>query len=66
MRRRRPSSSSIDAFDNAMIESFFATLEKELLHRRCLKTQAEAKLVRKPSAFVRQATDVCAGRCNRP
>jgi putative transposase len=40
-----PSMGSIgDAFDNAMAESFFATLEKELLDRRRFKTQAEAKL----------------------
>jgi putative transposase len=40
-----PSMGSIgDAFDNAMAESFFATLEKELLDRRRFKTQAEARL----------------------
>ena len=40
-----PSMGSVgDAFDNAMAESFFATLEKELLDRRRFKTQAEAKL----------------------
>lgn len=40
-----PSMGSVgDAFDNAMAESFFATLEKELLNRRRFKTQAEAKL----------------------
>jgi putative transposase len=33
-----------DCFDNAMCESFFATLECELLERRRFKTQAEAKL----------------------
>jgi putative transposase len=33
-----------DAFDNAMAESFFATLEREVLNRRRFKTQAEAKL----------------------
>lgn len=32
-----------DAYDNAMAESFFATLEKELLSHRRFKTQAEAK-----------------------
>jgi putative transposase len=32
-----------DAYDNAMAESFFATLEKELLSRSRFKTQAEAK-----------------------
>jgi putative transposase len=31
-------------FDNAVTESFFATLERELLDRRRFKTQAEAKL----------------------
>jgi hypothetical protein len=33
-----------DACDNAMAESFFATLECELLDRRRLKTQAEARM----------------------
>jgi putative transposase len=40
-----PSIGSVgDAFDNAMAESFFATLERELLDHRRFKTQAEAKL----------------------
>ena len=40
----RPSMGSVgDCFDNAMCESFFATLECELLERRHFKTQAEAK-----------------------
>ena len=33
-----------DAYDNAMCESFFATLECELLDRRSFRTQAEARL----------------------
>jgi putative transposase len=33
-----------DCFDNAMCESFFATLECELLDRRHFKTQIEARL----------------------
>ncbi len=33
-----------DAYDNAMCESFFATLECELLDRRPLRTQAEARM----------------------
>ena len=33
-----------DAYDNAMAESFFATLECELLDRRRFKSQAEAKM----------------------
>ena len=33
-----------DAFDNAMAESFFATLECELLDRRRFATQVEARL----------------------
>jgi len=33
-----------DCFDNAMCESFFATLECELLDRRPLQTQSEARL----------------------
>ncbi len=41
----RPSMGSVgDAYDNAMCESFFATLECELLARRRFKTQAEARL----------------------
>ncbi len=41
----RPSMGSVgDAYDNAMCESFFATLECELLDRRRFRTQAEAKL----------------------
>ena len=34
-----------DAFDNAMAESFFATLECELLDRRRFRTPAEAEPV---------------------
>ena len=33
-----------DAYDNAMAESFFATLEREVLNRRRFKSQAEAKM----------------------
>jgi transposase InsO family protein len=33
-----------DAYDNAMAESFFATLEREVLSRRRFKTQVEAKM----------------------
>ena len=33
-----------DCFDNAMAESFFATLECELIDRRSFRTQAEARL----------------------
>jgi len=41
----RPSMGSVgDAYDNAMCESFFATLECELLDRRRFKTQAEARI----------------------
>ena len=40
-----PSVGSVgDAYDNAMAESFFATLECELLNRRSFQTQTEAKL----------------------
>ena len=40
-----PSMGSVgDAYDNAMAESFFASLERELLSRRRFKTQAEAKM----------------------
>jgi putative transposase len=41
----RPSMGSVgDAYDNALCESFFATLECELLDRRRFATQGEARL----------------------
>jgi putative transposase len=41
----RPSMGSVgDAYDNAMCESFFATLECELLDRRRFSSQAEARM----------------------
>ena len=41
----RPSMGSVgDCYDNAMAESFFATLECELIDRHSFKTQAEAKM----------------------
>jgi putative transposase len=41
----RPSMGSVgDCFDNAMCESFFATLECELLNRQSFKTQVEARM----------------------
>ena len=41
----RPSMGSVgDAYDNALCESFFATLECELLDRRRFPTQAEARM----------------------
>lgn len=40
-----PSMGSVgDAYDNAMCESFFATLECELLDRRKFPTKAEARM----------------------
>jgi putative transposase len=40
-----PSMRSVgDAYDNAMAESFFATLECELIDRRRFRTQAEARM----------------------
>ena len=33
-----------DAYDNAMCESFFATLETELIERKRFKNQAEARM----------------------
>jgi putative transposase len=32
-----------DAYDNAVKESFFASLEKDLLRRRCFRTRAQAR-----------------------
>ena len=41
----RPSMGSAgDCFDNALCESFFATLECELLDRQRFRTQAEARM----------------------
>src|SRR6056297_1438387 len=41
----RPSMGSVgDCYDNAMCESFFATLECELLDRRKFRTKAEARV----------------------
>ena len=41
----RPSMGTVgDAYDNAMAESFFATLECELIDRRSWKTKTEARL----------------------
>ena len=41
----RPSMGSVgDAYDNAMAESFFASLECELLDRKVLKTRTQARL----------------------
>ena len=41
----RPSMGSVgDAYDNAMAESFFSTLEAELLSRRRFVSQAEARM----------------------
>ena len=41
----RPSMGSVgDAYDNAMCESFFATLECELLERRRFASQAQARM----------------------
>jgi putative transposase len=41
----RPSMGSVgDCFDNAMCESFFATLECELLDRQRFRTQIEARM----------------------
>ena len=43
--RVRPSMGSVgDAYDNAMAESFFATLETELLQQRSFRNQAEARM----------------------
>jgi len=40
-----PSMGSVgDAYDNAMAESFFATLEREVINRRTFKSQAEARI----------------------
>jgi len=44
----QPSMGSVgDAYDNAMCESFFATLECELLDRRRFPSLAEARMLRR-------------------
>jgi putative transposase len=41
----RPSTGSVgDAYDNAMAEAFFASLECELLDRRCFRGHADARM----------------------
>ena len=41
----RPSTGSVgDAYDNAMCESFFATLERELSDRRRFRSHSEARM----------------------
>ena len=41
----RPSTGSVgDAYDNAMCESFFATLECELIDRRRFRSRSEARI----------------------
>ena len=41
----RPSTGTVgDAYDNAMAEAFFATLECELLDRRSFRSQVEARM----------------------
>jgi len=41
----RPSMGSVgDAYDNALVESFFATLEKELLAKHSFRNRTEAKI----------------------
>jgi putative transposase len=41
----RPSMGSVaDCYDNAMCESFFATLECELLNQKSFRTQAEGRM----------------------
>ena len=43
--RVRPSMGSVgDAYDNAMCESFFATLETELIQRKSFRNQTEARM----------------------
>jgi transposase InsO family protein len=57
-----------DAYDNAMCESFFATLECELLDRRRFETQAEARTdaanpdARQPAAVLPAVKDKPSGR----
>ena len=49
----RPSMGTVgDAYDNAMAESFFASLECELIARRTWKTKTEARLVTSSNPLV--------------
>ena len=62
----RPSMGSVgDAYDNAMAESFFSTLECELLARRRFRSQAEARMAvgnRGTSPVSRYSTTIGAAR----
>lgn len=50
----RPSMGTVgDAYDNAMAESFFASLECELINRRSWKTQAQARTALPSSTVAR-------------
>ena len=74
----RPSMGSVgDAYDNAMAESFFATLECELLDRRRFQTQAEARMAvfafiegfynrasEHPSGYVIEVKRLCWSGCD--
>jgi putative transposase len=42
---RQSMSAKGDCYDNACMESFFATLKKELIHGRRFRTRDEAKLI---------------------
>ncbi len=41
---RQSMSAKGDCYDNSPMESFFATLKKELIHRRRFRTREEAKI----------------------
>lgn len=47
----RPSMGTVgDAYDNAMAESFFATLECELIDRKTFRTKTEARRLSLPGS----------------
>jgi putative transposase len=53
-----------DAYDNAMTESFFATLECELLDRSSFRTPAEARRASSSSSKVGTTPNVTTRRCS--
>ena len=63
----RPSMGSVgDAYDNAMAESFFSTLEAELLSRRRFTSRAEARMACFSYIEARSQTDPPALRPGLP
>jgi transposase InsO family protein len=54
-----------DCFDNAVAESFFATLKKELIHGRSWPSKAELSTEVHPERVGRQSTGSRSGTTDR-